>query len=699
MKSKKLNTNNLNWDSSILELSPNSKSPSKNLQKIYDHGIHNLKDLIWLLPLHIQTIPKIQEFTKVKIGSLFKGSGKVININLAPTSGRNGKNNIQLFNITVVVKDLISGQFLNLKWFNAYPSIKKQLEELDEFIFLGTAQTYNEAIQIINPKLNPKEEENPLLIEYPTLNKVPGNQLKKIIQKIPIELWSTHLHFYSQAFESFLSLTPMNMAFKTLHGITGEYSKEKYQEATDRIVYDEFINDQLKVTARKMAFKSLETSKIDISDKELSVFRRTFPYSLTQDQDSVLSEIRDDFESGHPMMRIIQGDVGCGKTTVAMLATAIITSKKGQVAIMCPTEALAIQHKKTFDELFGKFFKISLLVGSTKAKEKKTTNQDLLSGEIEIVIGTHSLFQDQVHFKDLKLVIIDEQHKFGVEQRLKLVNKGHNTHCLLMSATPIPRTLQLAQYGDLNISTIKTIPAGRKGTQTRIVSEQTYEKYLSFLKTRISIGEQAYVVVPAITESEKMDMKNVESHLRIYKTIFPDLKISALHGQLKSEEKIVILESFESGDIDILISTSVIEVGINILNASVITIYDPERFGLSSLHQLRGRVGRGKKAGFCFLVPDKTISADSLKRLNIIEKSNDGFLIAEADLKNRGEGDLFGTNQSGNINSKHIASIFEHFHIFEKVKEDIEQIKKQNPQLLKPLIDKLLDDKKISTTI
>jgi ATP-dependent DNA helicase RecG len=699
MKSKKLNTNSLNWDSSILELSPSSKSPSKNLQKIYNHGINSIKDLIWILPLRVQSIPKVQDFSKVEVGLLFKGSGKVININLSPVMGRSRKSNVQLFNITVLVKDLYSSEFINLKWFNAYPSIKKQLEELDEFIFMGTIQTYNESLQIINPKLNPKEESSPLLIEYPTVNKVPGSQLKKIIQKIPLELWENQLHFYSNEFESFLSLTPMNEAFKTLHGVTGIFSQDHYQQAVDRIIYDEFIKDQLKVTARKMAYQSLETPKIEILDSELNKFQKVFPYSLTEDQNKVLEEIREDFKSGHIMMRIIQGDVGCGKTTVAMLATAMIVSNQGQVAIMCPTEALAIQHKKTFDQLFGSFFSIHLLVGSTKAKDKKLIYSDLINNKIQILIGTHSLFQDQVKFKNLRLTIIDEQHKFGVEQRLKLVNKGHNTHCLLMSATPIPRTLQLAQYGDLNISTIKTIPAGRKGTQTRIVTDKTYEKYLSFLKTRVSLGEQAYIVVPAITESEKMDMKNVESHVKIYKNIYPDLRVSALHGQLASEEKLLILESFEKGNIDILISTSVIEVGINVLNASLISIYDPERFGLSSLHQLRGRVGRGHKAGFCFLIPDEKVSRESINRLNIIEKSNDGFLIAEADLKNRGEGDLFGTNQSGNVASNHIASIFEHFHIFEKVKQDIELIKKENPQLLSPLISILLNDKKISTTI
>lgn len=699
MKSKKLNTSKLNWDSSILELSTNPKLPTKTIQSLYDHGFNRIRDLIWILPLRVQNIPEVENFSNIKTGLLFKGAGEIININLQPAFGKKGKNRVQLFNITVLVKDIHSDNFINLKWFNAYPSIKKQIEELDRVTFLGPVQVYNEAFQIINPSLNPKESPDKLLIDYPTVNKVSGNHIKTVIRKIPENVWQSKLNYYESSFEDFLNLAPMNKAFITLHGLNGKYIEDDYCQARDRLVYDEFIRDQLKVSARKMAFQSLSAQKISVKKKEIQDYISRFEYELTPDQFRVLEEVKSDLSSGHPMMRIIQGDVGCGKTTVAILAAAVLGKSKKQVAIMCPTEALARQHEKTFKDFFKKDFNIELLVGSTKSKEKKRILEDLSIGKIDFIIGTHSLFQEQVKFKDLQLSIIDEQHKFGVDQRLKLVNKGFNSHCLLMSATPIPRTLQLAQYGDLNISTIKSLPKNRKGTQTRIVSENTYEKYLSFVKTRVSIGEQAYIVVPAITESESMDLKNVDSHLKTYRSIFPDLRIQTLHGQLTTEEKSETLSLFEKGKIDLLIATSVIEVGINIINASVITIYDPERFGLSSLHQLRGRVGRGEKAGFCFLIPDKQASKDSLKRLKVIEKSNDGFVIAEADLKNRGEGDLFGTNQSGNINTRNIASIFEHFHIFEKVKEDIEKVKKQNPQLLQPLIDKFIQDKKISSTI
>lgn len=700
MKSKRLNTSNLKWESSILELSTNPKKPLKNILKLFEAGLESIQDLLWILPLRIQNLPTQSNFKNLEENQLFLGTAKIISINLAPVYGRRGKNKSSLFNATVVIKDSFSNQFLNLKWFNAYPNLKKQLESYDEFTFLGVVQVFNGSYQIINPKINPKlDPTHKLLIEYPTTNGVSGVHFNNIFKKIPKYLWEESIYYYPKEFEVFLNLNPLINSFKTLHGVDGKYNIEEYQDAKDRLIYDDFLKDQLKITVRKLFNKSLRSEVITPNRETLNKLIKSFPYTLTEDQSKVLEEIIQDLGSGNPMMRIIQGDVGCGKTTIAILIAHIIGSQNGQVALMCPTEALAFQHLKTFKELLGEKIAIEILVGSTKAKDKEIIYKNLLENKIQIIIGTHSLFQKAVLFSNLQLAIIDEQHKFGVEQRVKLIQKGKNTHTLLMSATPIPRTLQLAQFGDLDISTIKTIPSGRKGTQTRIVKEDTYAKYLSFIKTRVSLHEQIYIVVPAINESETLDIKNVETHVKTYKNIFPDLKIEALHGQLKSEDKQAILKKFQAGQADILISTSVIEVGINIINATAISIYNPERFGLSSLHQLRGRVGRGTKPGFCFLIPDTSLSTEGLKRLKILENSNDGFIIAEADLKNRGEGDLFGASQSGTVNSKKISSIFEHFNLFEKVQADILKIQKENPELLTPLIEEMAKDKKISTTI
>ncbi len=343
--------------------------------------------------------------------------------------------------------------------------------------------------------------------------------------------------------------------------------------------------------------------------------------------------------------------------------------------------------------------KICLLLGSTKAKEKKIILNQLKSGDFHIVIGTHALFQENVEFKNLRLAIIDEQHKFGVEQRLKLLAKGTGVHSLIMSATPIPRTLSLAQYGDLDISTIRTMPAGRIPIKTRITEKLNYDKYIQFIKNRLLLGEQAYFVFPAIEESEKISLQNVSLGVEKYKMVFSDFKVGALHGQMTSEEKENIINNFKKGDLQILISTSVIEVGINIPNATVMSIYNPERFGLSSLHQLRGRIGRGHKPGFCFLVLDNEISPQAFQRLTVIENNLDGFIIAEEDLKFRGEGDLFGVDQSGTISSKKIASFISHSNILERVIEDVNQLNINSPEILLPHFERLAKNQKILDTI
>ena len=328
-----------------------------------------------------------------------------------------------------------------------------------------------------------------------------------------------------------------------------------------------------------------------------------------------------------------------------------------QVALMCPTESLALQHFLKLKEVFApSSHSIDLLLGSTPLKQKKELFANLANGQIDLIVGTHSLIQDYVTFKNLSLVIIDEQHKFGVEQRLKLMKKNPHAHCLSMTATPIPRSLCLTQYGDLDISMIKTMPAHRKKIKTKIVEPSHFKHFLNFLCTRLQLGEQIYIVVPMIVGNEKQDLINLKLACEKFEKYFPHYRLKSLHGQLKASQKSQIFIDFRDHKIDILISTSVIEVGINIPNATVMAIMNPHRFGLSSLHQLRGRVGRGQKPGFCFLVNDKEINPASAQRLKIIEKICDGFKISEEDLKMRGEGDLLGPHQSGIMQSKILAN-------------------------------------------
>ena len=466
------------------------------------------------------------------------------------------------------------------------------------------------------------------------------------------------------------------------------------------MIYEEFFEDQIKIYLRRQYFKKPKADKFSISEEQIKKYLALYPYALTADQEKTLNEIRKDLMAEHPMMRLVQGDVGCGKTTVAMLAATIVINGGAQVAFMCPTEALAMQHFASAEELFeNQNITCKLLLGSTPTKEKKQIAEDLRSGKIQLVIGTHSLIQTTVEFQKLGLAIIDEQHKFGVDQRIKLTSKGQGTHCLIMSATPIPRSLSLTQYGDLDISTIKTMPAGRKGHKTRIVTEETYPQFLNFIKTRLSLGEQIYVVVPAINESAEQEFHNLTDTLERFKKYFPEYIVEGLHGQMKADEKAKMFTAFKHHDVQILVATSVIEVGINVINATVMAIINPERFGLSSLHQLRGRVGRGEKPGFCFLVNDKKISALSMERLKVIENNTDGFKIAEEDLKLRGEGDLFGTDQSGSQAQKRMANVILHADVLYQAREDAFKLIEAKDSDIERMLERFSQDERIFTTV
>lgn len=699
MKSKTSSTPKIDWFSPLESLA-GQKKPSPTLLKIAEAGVNTIHDLLWILPLRIHKMPGNQPFREAQYDHFFKGSGKILHTDIKMAFGRRGKGNIMLYNGYVVVKDDLSSESLGLRWFNLYPNQKKQIEGLDHIQFLGMVQDYKAQKQITNPQIISSDapEGNGYILEYPTVNKTGGNFLKKIFDLIPNYLWENvpetlpELNYNSQ----------MNLsdAFKVIHGKfpVQAFSADLKKIAENRLIYEEFLSDQLKIKTRRKFIKRKSAPVIKTSETETQSLMNTIPFTLTDDQVKVFKDIQKDLASGHPMMRMVQGDVGCGKTIVAYLAIKSAVLRGYQAALMCPTEALAIQHFESLKELDPKL-KIDILLGSTKAKERKVILAKLKNLETDFLIGTHSLFQDTVEFAKLGLAVIDEQHKFGVEQRLRLIAKGEGTHSLIMSATPIPRTLSLAQYGDLDISSIKQMPAGRKGIKTRITEKQNYEKYVEFVKGRLSQGEQAYFVFPAIDESETLDIQNVKESLKKYQASFKGYQVAMLHGQMKADEKEAVVRDFREKRVQILISTSVIEVGINIPNATVMSIYNPERFGLSSLHQLRGRVGRGEKGGFCFLVLDKEASPEARERLEVIEKNLDGFVIAEEDLKFRGEGDLFGVDQSGTVTTKKLANFITHSDILEKVVKDLDDLESKRPEILAPYFERLAKDQKILDTI
>ncbi len=688
----------LSWFSPLDELSK-GKKPTPTIAKLQDAGIRTIHDLLWILPLRIHKMPPPRPFSEAVLNQYFKGSGKIVHVELKPAFGRKGKGNILLHNGFAVVKDDHSPETLSLRWFNLYPNQKKMIEALDHIRFLGQVQEFKAQKQILNPQIiSDDATASPYIIEYPTVNKLSGTYIRKVLDLIPASLWANIPQTLPElGYDSKLSL---GQAFQIIHGkIPPEaFDLRKKDAAEERLIYEEFLLDQLRIQTRRKFIKRKDAPVFELSRARVDAFKKELPFELTPDQSKVFEDVLRDLKSGHPMMRMIQGDVGCGKTIVAYLASRVVNEKDSQVAMMCPTEALAIQHYESFRGLSGTAG-LDLLLGSTKAKEKRAILARLRSGETKIVIGTHALFQDTVEFRNLGLAIIDEQHKFGVEQRLKLVAKGPGTHSLIMTATPIPRTLSLAQYGDLDISSIRMMPSGRKGIKTRITEKVNYDKYVEFVKLRLGLGEQAYFVFPAIDESETLDLQNVKESLRKYQATFPGFRVEMLHGQMKAEEKEQTVRDFRDRKIHILVSTSVIEVGINIPNATIMSIYNPERFGLSSLHQLRGRVGRGDRPGFCFLVLDKDPSAEAHQRLEVIEKNLDGFVIAEEDLKFRGEGDLFGVDQSGSTAAKKLANFITHTAILEEVVRDLHELEATHPELLAPHFERLAKDQKILDTI
>jgi len=681
-----------------IELLFNQKVPSKTLEKLLNTQLNYQEDLLWIFPLRVYRAPRKSSFLTAEENQFFKGSGKIISRKISPSYAGKGKRGIRLFNINLLIKDHLSDEFLNLVWFNSYPNIQKMVKEMEEIAFEGLVTINRTQKQVVTPKLLSSEELNSVsddtIREYPTVNTIPGKTIRQLIDKVAMSVFDSLTSFHENTL-------PLSECFKVLHGLSEKsLDRSLVDLARKEIIYHEFFLDQIKIMARKRSLKQKTAQVFHFDTDMVKKATDLHSFAFTVDQTLALNDILIDLKSGSPMMRMIQGDVGCGKTAVAITLSCLIMQKNGQVAFMCPTETLARQHFISFQKCFAHFdFKIHLLLGSSKKKERDIISTDIMNNDKTIVIGTHTLFQESIEFKNLQLAIIDEQHKFGVEQRLKLVNKGNGTHCLIMTATPIPRTLSLTQYGDLDLTTIRSIPLGRKGIKTRIVEPVNMQNYYSFLKTRLDLHEQAFVVVPAIEENEKSTLENVQNVFEQYKTLFNTQRIDFLHGKMKSDDKDRVITMFAKKEIDILVSTSVIEVGINIPEATVIAIYNPDRFGLSSLHQLRGRVGRGEKTGFCFLVSSDNLPASSKQRLQVMEETVDGFIIAEKDLEFRGQGDLFGKEQSGITSNYKVADIFTHRELFEQVTRDLSLIQHKHPAIIDLHIQNLLSDDKITSTI
>ncbi len=458
---------------------------------------------------------------------------------------------------------------------------------------------------------------------------------------------------------------------QALHFLHFPQQERDVKQARRRFVYEEFLQFQLKMQALRKRTKEAGPGVSQVFDGErIERMKQQLPFTLTGDQQSALTEILVDMKSPQAMNRLLQGDVGAGKTIVAALAILASISAGRQAAFMAPTEILAEQHYQSLQKLFAdEGIRVGLLSSGVKAKVRRALLAQLEQGELDLLVGTHALIQNDVIFHNLGLVITDEQHRFGVEQRKVLREKGNNPDVLFMTATPIPRTLAITVFGEMDVSIIKELPAGRKEIITKWVKKDTLNKVLAFVLKEIDQGRQAYVICPLIEESEKMDYQNaVDVHAGLVQHFPSRVKVGLMHGRLTSEEKDEVMRAFASNQIQVLVSTTVVEVGVNVPNATCMMIYDAERFGLSQLHQLRGRVGRGSDQSYCMLIADPK-NEIAIERLTIMTETNDGFFLSERDLQLRGPGDFFGRKQSG-IPEFKLADMVNEFHILEVARDD-----------------------------
>ena len=480
-------------------------------------------------------------------------------------------------------------------------------------------------------------------------------QFAKIIKTCVLQVWNMIPEVLPESLVLHDKLLPRKEAYYKIHLPS---NSTDIQRATTRLKYEEHFFFQLRLLVHKKD-RQINTRSVvfqHVGDYFNTFYKEHLPFPLTNAQKRVIKEIRADLKSGHQMNRLLQGDVGSGKTIVALMIMLLALDNGYQAALMAPTEILATQHLETLKaQLKGMDVHFALLTGSTKTAERKQILADLASGDLQIIIGTHALIEDTVVFKNLGLCIIDEQHRFGVAQRASFWDKtAFPPHTLVMTATPIPRTLAMTQYGDLDVSKIDELPPGRKPVKTVHVFQEQRLAIIGFMKKQIAEGHQIYVVYPLIKESEKMDLINLQEGYEAMMRDFPepDYHISVVHGQMKAEDKDWEMQRFVRGETHIMIATTVIEVGVNVPNASVMIIENANRFGLSQLHQLRGRVGRGAEQSYCVLITDHKITGEGKKRMETMVKTNDGFEIAEADLQLRGPGETQGTRQSGMIEMK-----------------------------------------------
>ena len=638
---------------SKLEDIPTKYVTAKQLSNLKSLGINRVYDLIYYFPRAYDDRTNIKKIGELKFNEYVVIKASVMSVvNLTVRSGKK------------IVKAMVSDGtgIMEILWFGM-PYIKKSLKIGEEYLFIG--QTKKSAIfQLINPEYKlfsgqQKVSENEILPIYSSNKNITQNSLRKLVEKFLVNF----LNYFEENIPNKLikeyRIMERKRAIKNIHY---PISMKEIEEAKRRFAIEELLILELGILKNRFIIENSNSKNYEVEGKKEKVreFLSQLTFNLTNAQKKVIKEIYDEISNGKIVNRLIQGDVGSGKTVVAMVMLIYMAENGYQGALMAPTEILANQHYLGIKERLEKIgLRVELLTSSIKGKKKNEILEGIANGEIDIVIGTHSLIEDNVIFKKLGLIVIDEQHRFGVNQRNKLREKGFLGNLLVMSATPIPRSLALSIYGDLDLSIIDELPPGRTPIKTKwIASDEDLEKMYNFIYKKVNEGNQAYFVAPLIETSDKMALKSVDKVSEEIERKFSNKKIGIIHGKMKAKEKDDVMFKFKNKEYDILIATTVIEVGIDVPASTIMTIYNAERFGLSALHQLRGRVGRGSKQSYCFLISN-SMTENSKQRLSIMEETEDGFRIAEEDLKLRNSGEIFGLRQSGFSDLKFIDIIYD----------------------------------------
>ena len=559
---------------------------------------------------------------------------------------------------------------VELIWFNM-PFLGNVLRKGETYCFTGLLRWKGRRRTMEQPEyFTPykyQEMRSVLQPVYPLTAGVKNNQLRKAVQEVGEVIRTLPDPLPKEAREEY-GLLPLSEA---MYGIHFPKDEASLSAAVRRLAFDEFYRFLQQVQELREENVRLVSTHVLTEDaiSKLQGFLAGLPFALTKGQQEALNDVLRDMSGGSVMNRLIQGDVGCGKTIVAAAALFVTALSGYQGALMVPTEVLAMQHFKDLEKLFAPYkMKVALLTGSMTAKEKRAVYEELTSGSVQIVVGTHALIQEKVNYRSLGLVVTDEQHRFGVRQRDRLAEKGELPHVLVMSATPIPRTLAIILYADLDISLITELPGGRKRILNCVVGIDYRPTAYKFIQKEVAAGHQAYVICPKVEDSEGTPLENVTDYAEMLRGVYGErVRVASLHGRMKDAEKQQILQDFTDRKIDVLVSTTVIEVGINNPNATVMMIEDAERFGLAQLHQLRGRVGRGEAQGYCIFI-NAVVTPESKERLGVLEASNDGFHIAAEDLKLRGPGDFFGVRQSGDLMFR-LADIYQHADVLKAAQE------------------------------